>query len=120
MTQGQDIQRFNTNEVMSAVTIHNGVVYLSGQVPSNTDLSIEGQTQEVLAKIDELLTLAQTDKSRILSAQLFVKHLSDFQLVNQIWIEWQKGLAMPARATIQANLVNPKWLIEIAVIAAQS
>lgn len=120
MTQDQNIQRLNSNEVMSAVTIHRGVVYLSGQVPSNTDLDIEGQTKDVLAKIDELLALAQTDKSRILSAQLFVKHLADFQTVNAIWIDWQQGCATPARATIQADLVNPKWLIEIAVIAAQS
>lgn len=119
MTLSNEIQRINTNEVMSAVTIHRGVVYLSGQVPSNTDSDIQGQTQNVLAKIDELLGLAQTDKSRILSAQLFVKNISDFKMVNAIWIEWLQGHATPARATIQTNLVNPDWLIEISVIAAQ-
>ena len=120
MTQNTDIQRLNSNEVMSGATIHQGVVYLSGQVPTDPDLDIEGQTKDVLAKIDALLTLAQTDKSRILSAQLFLKNLADFPVVNALWIDWQKGLATPARATIQADLVNPKWLIEIAVIAAQN
>lgn len=120
MTQSQNIQRLNTNEVMSGAIIHQGVVYLSGQVPTRTDLDIKGQIQEVLNKIDELLALANTNKSRILSAQLFIKNLADFQTVNQIWIEWLKDCATPARATIQADLVNPEWLIEIAVIAAQA
>ncbi|WP_312105672.1 RidA family protein [Acinetobacter venetianus] len=114
-----DIQKINTNEVMSAVTVFNKVVYLSGQVPKNADLDIEGQTREVLATIDTLLVSANTDKSRLLSAQLFIKDLSDFQTVNTIWVEWLKGCVAPSRATIQADLVNPKWLIEIAVVAAQ-
>ncbi|ENV35835.1 hypothetical protein F959_03188 [Acinetobacter venetianus RAG-1 = CIP 110063] len=114
-----DIQKINTNEVMSAVTVFNKVVYLSGQVPKNADLDIEAQTREVLATIDTLLASANTDKSRLLSAQLFIKDLSDFQTVNTIWVDWLKGCVAPSRATIQADLVNPKWLIEIAVVAAQ-
>ena len=86
MMEHTDIQRINSNQVMSAVTIHNQTVYLSGQVPDSTRQDISGQTQEVLTKIDQLLTLAGTDKSRLLSAQLFVKNLEDFQTVNQIWI----------------------------------
>lgn len=120
MTTSVDIQYFNSNEVMSAFTVHNQVVYLSGQVPSHPNLDIQSQTQEVFDKIDALLAQAQSDKSRILTAQLFVKNLSDFQTVNALWVEWLKGCSTPARATIQANLVNPQWLIEIAVIAAQT
>ena len=115
----QDIQRFNSTPVMSAVTIFNNVVYLSGQVPKNPDADISAQTQDVLNTIDELLAQANSDKSRILSAQLFLKNLSDFSVVNEIWIDWLEGYPTPARATIQADLVNPKWLIEIAVTAAQ-
>ncbi|MCJ8163065.1 RidA family protein [Acinetobacter zhairhuonensis] len=115
----QDIQRFNTTPVMSAVTVFNNVVYLSGQVPKNPDSDITAQTQDVLNTIDELLLQANSDKSRILSAQLFLKDLADFSVVNEIWIDWLEGYATPARATIQADLVNPKWLIEIAVVAAQ-
>lgn len=120
MMEHTDIQRINSNQVMSAVTIHNQTVYVSGQVPDSTRQDISGQTQEVLKKIDQLLKLAGTDKSRLLSAQLFVKNLEDFQTVNQIWIHWLQGQGTPARATIQADLVNPDWLIEIAVIAAQA
>jgi enamine deaminase RidA (YjgF/YER057c/UK114 family) len=113
------IERLDTNHVMSSTTIFNKVVYLSGQVPKNTELDIFGQTKEVLNTIDGLLAQAKTDKSRILSAQLFLKNLDDFQTVNTIWIDWLKEHQTPARATIQADLVNPDWLIEIAVIAAQ-
>lgn len=114
-----DIQRINTTQVMSSVTIFNQVAYLSGQVPQNTALDIEGQTRDVLSTIDQLLAAANSDKSRLLSVQLFLKNLSDFPKVNAIWMEWLDGLATPARATIQADLVNPDWLIEIVVIAAQ-
>lgn len=115
----QDIQKINSTEVMSAITIFNNVVYLSGQVPKTTETDIVAQTLDVLATIDTLLAQAGTDKSRLLSAQLFVKNLEDFPQVNALWVEWMKGCVPPSRATIQADLVNPKWLIEIAVVAAQ-
>lgn len=95
------------------------MVYLSGQVPKNTEQDVAGQTREILATIDELLALANTDKSRLLSAQLYLKNLSGFSTVNAIWVDWLKGCVAPSRATIQADLVNPDWLIEIAVTAAQ-
>lgn len=115
-----DIQRIGTGPVMSAATIFNQVVYLSGQVPKNTVPDIAAQTRDVLATIDQLLSESESDKSRIISAQLFLKNLSDFSVVNAIWMEWLDGLPKPARATIQADLVNPDWLIEIAITAAQS
>ncbi|MBU3848879.1 MAG: RidA family protein [Candidatus Acinetobacter avistercoris] len=115
-----DIQKMNSTEVMSAVTIFNQVVYLSGQVPKITEPDIEAQTKDVLATIDTLLAQAGTDKSRLLSAQIFVKNLEDFPQINAIWVEWMKGCVPPSRATIQADLVNPAWLIEIAVTAAQA
>ena len=64
--QHADIQKLNSNEVMSAVTIFNKVVYLSGQVPKNTQLDVVGQTKDILATIDQLLLEADTDKSRLL------------------------------------------------------
>lgn len=118
--QHPDIQKLNSNQVMSAVTIFNKVVYLSGQVPKNTQQDIIGQTQEILATIDQLLLEANTDKSRLLSAHVYIKKLDDFATFNTIWIDWLEGCVAPSRATIQADLVNPDWLIEIAVIAAQA
>ena len=114
-----DIEKMGSNAVMSAITIFNKVVYLSGQVPKTTVADIEQQTKEVLATIDALLAQAGTEKSRLLSAQLFVKNLTDFAQVNAIYVEWMQGCTPPSRATIQADLVNPDWLIEIAVTAAQ-
>lgn len=114
-----DIQNINPTHVMSAATVFNKVVYLSGQVPKNTDADITGQTQDILATIDQLLAAANTDKSRLLSAHVYIKNLSDFQAFNHVWIDWLKDCVAPARATIQADLVNPDWLIEIAVTAAQ-
>jgi len=118
--QHADIQKLNSSQVMSAVTIFNKVVYLSGQVPKNTQQDIIGQTQEILATIDQLLLEANTDKSRLLSAHVYIKNLDDFATFNTIWINWLEGCVAPSRATIQADLVNPDWLIEIAVIAAQA
>jgi len=118
--QHADIQKLNSNQVMSAVTIFNKVVYLSGQVPKNTQQDIIGQTQEILATIDQLLLEANTDKSRLLSAHVYIKNLDDFATFNTIWIDWLEGCVAPSRATIQVDLVNPDWLIEIAVIAAQA
>ena len=85
----------------------------------SADLDIEGQTKDILATIEQLLALAKSDKSRLLSVQLFLKDLADFPTVNAIYVDWLKDCVAPSRATIQADLVNPKWLIEIAVIAAQ-
>ena len=118
--QHADIQKLNSNQVMSAVTIFNKVVYLSGQVPKNTQQDIIGQTQEILATIDQLLLEANTDKSRLLSAHVYIKNLDDFATFNTIWIDWLEGCVAPSRATSQADLVHPDWLIEIAVIAAQA
>ena len=114
-----EIQKINSTPVMSAVTVFNQVVYLSGQVPKNTDLDVAGQTREILSTIEELLALANTDKTRLLSVQIYLKNLADFATVNAIWIDWMDGCVAPSRATIQADLVNPNWLIEIAVTAAQ-
>ncbi len=122
MTQANTaIQRLNSNQIMSAVTIHQQTVYLSGQVPNSTDLDVRGQTLEVFAKIEELLALANTDKSQLLSAQLFVKHLDDFAnresaLGGMVTRSWHAGTCHDSGRF----LVNPDWLIEIAVIAAQA
>ena len=115
-----EIQRIDSNEILSEVTIHNQVVYLAGQVPNNDDADLETQTREVFANIDKLLAQANSDKSKMLSVQVFVKDLADFPVINGLWEAWLKGSPKPVRATIQAELVNPKWRLEIMVIAAQN
>lgn len=114
-----DIQKFDSNNILSEVAVHQGVVYLAGQVPDDDNLDIIGQSRQVFANIDKALALAGTDKSHLLSAQVFIKDLADFEGFNKEWENWVSGTTPPVRATIQANLVNPNWLIEIMVIAAK-
>jgi enamine deaminase RidA (YjgF/YER057c/UK114 family) len=112
------IQRFDVGPRMSEMAIHNGVVYLAGQIAENAADSICGQTQQVLDAIDKLLAEAGTDKSKILRAQIFLKDVMDFEAMNRVWDDWVVPGHTPPRATVQAGLANPHWLIEIVVTAA--
>ncbi len=111
------IQRFDTGPRMSEMTIFNKVAYLSGQVPEDTSADIVGQTEQVLAAIDELLRLAVTDKTNILRAEIFLADMADFAGMNQAWEAWVPAGATPARATVQAKLAKPDWKVEIVVTA---
>ena len=102
---------------MSEASIHNGIVYLAGQVPEDASLDIEGQTREVLAAIDALLAQAGSDKTRILRAQIFLADIGDFAGMNRAWDAWVVPGNAPARATVEARLANPAWKIEIVVTA---
>lgn len=113
------IERFHSTNTLSEISIHNHTVYLAGQVPDDDSLDIKGQTKQVLANIDKMLALAGTDKSHMLSAQVFIKNLADFEAFNAIWADWVSDIMPPTRATVEANLANPNWLIEIVVIAAK-
>lgn len=113
------IERFESSTTLSEVSIYNNTVYLAGQVPDDDSLDIKGQTKQVLANIDKMLALAGTDKSHMLSAQVFIKNLADFDAFNAIWTQWVADITPPSRATVEANLVNPNWLVEIMVIAAR-
>lgn len=112
------IQRYDTGPRMSEMVVHNGTVYLAGQIADDADADIVDQTREVLAAIDALLTRAGSDKSKILRAQIFLVDLADFAAMNAVWEQWVVPGHTPARATVQAALANPKWKIEIVVTAA--
>lgn len=96
-----EIQRIDSNEILSEVTIHNQVVYLAGQVPNNIDTDTKELAREVF-NIDKLLAQANNDKSQMLSVQVFVKDLADFPVINGLWEAWLKGSPKPVRTTIQA------------------
>jgi enamine deaminase RidA (YjgF/YER057c/UK114 family) len=102
---------------MSEASIHNGIVYLAGQIPETADAAIEVQTAEVLAAIDALLAQAGSDKSRILRAQIFLADINDFAGMNRAWDAWVVAGNAPARATVEAKLANPAWKVEIVVTA---
>jgi enamine deaminase RidA (YjgF/YER057c/UK114 family) len=115
------ITRLKTNPRLSGLVRHAGVLYLAGQVPSDLQAGVEAQTAEVLEKIDALLEEGGSDKSRLLSAQIWLKNIDrDYAAMNSVWAAWLPVDSAPARATVQADLARPEVLVEIMVIAAAS
>lgn len=113
-----DIKRLHVGKTLSEAVIHNGVVYLAGQVAEDLTQNIEGQTREVLGHIDRLLAEAGSDKSRILMCQIFIADLKDRDGMNAAWNEWVAEGNSPPRATVEAKLAKPEWLVEMVVTAA--
>ncbi len=112
------IQRIHANKRMSQVVIHDKFVFLSGQVCENVEGDIEQQTKETLLAIEKLLGEAGTDKTRILSATIYLKNIEqDFENMNRIWDTWLPEGITPARATVEAKMCEPELLIEISITA---
>ena len=112
------LRRFHVGDRMSEMTIHNGTVYLAGQIAEDGTQDIRGQTAQVLAAIDKLLAEAGTDKAHILRCQIFIKDLGDFAAMNEVWEDWLAPGDAPPRATVQARLAKPEWKVEMVVTAA--
>ncbi|MDI3381537.1 MAG: hypothetical protein DI563_28580 [Variovorax paradoxus] len=112
------IQRFHVGPRLSETAVHNGTVYLAGQVPDDTTQDIRGQTAQVLAMVDRLLAEAGSDKTRILMTQIFLTDISEIAAMNEVWDAWVPAGHTPPRATVQAQLANPAYKIEIVVSAA--
>jgi enamine deaminase RidA (YjgF/YER057c/UK114 family) len=104
---------------MSQGTTFGQMAFLAGQVAEDTALDITGQTKQVLDQIDALLAEAGTDKSRLLSAQIFLRDIGDWAAMNAVWSKWIAGHKAPARATVEAKLAGPGYLIEIVIVAAR-
>jgi enamine deaminase RidA (YjgF/YER057c/UK114 family) len=113
-----DIVRHQTTPRYSEVVVHQGTAYLSGQVPEDASADIRGQMRQVLRCIDTLLESVGSDKSRLLSAQVFLRDLTDYSAMNELWDAWLPPGCAPARACIQAPLADPAWRVEILVTAA--
>jgi enamine deaminase RidA (YjgF/YER057c/UK114 family) len=95
-------------------------VYLAGQVASDTTQDILGQTREVLGHIDRLLAEAGSDKSRIISTQIYITDMANFPAMNTVWEAWVVPGQTPPRATVEAKLADPAGVVEIVVVAAQA
>jgi enamine deaminase RidA (YjgF/YER057c/UK114 family) len=102
---------------MSQAVIHNGIVYLSGQVGTAGE-DAAAQTRTVLASIDRLLAEAGTDRSRLLTATIWLGDMADFGAMNIVWEEWIGGANPPTRATGEVRLARPDYKVEIIVTAA--
>ena len=114
------IQRFETGPRMSQVVVHGNTVYLAGVVASNAKgESVTRQTQDILSIIDGHLATAGTDKSKLLSATIYITDMATFAEMNAVWDGWVSPGNTPARATVEARLAAPVYNVEIMVIAAK-
>ena len=111
------ITRHHTNQRMSQIVVHGDTVYLAGQVAADAGADISVQTQQVLEKIDTLLAEAGSDKSKILSAQIWIASMGHFTQMNEVWDAWVPSGHAPARACIEARLASPDLLVEVGIIA---
>jgi enamine deaminase RidA (YjgF/YER057c/UK114 family) len=102
---------------MSRAVVHAGVVYTAGHVDDSAP-DVAGQTRAILAKLEAVLAEAGTDKSQLLSANIWLADIAGFDDMNAVWDAWIAGLEPPARATVEARLAQPQYRVEIAVIAA--
>jgi enamine deaminase RidA (YjgF/YER057c/UK114 family) len=112
------IKRLHVGSRMSEAVICNGMVFVAGQVADDAKQDVAGQTKQVLAAIDKLLAEAGTDKSHLLSTSIFLSDMADFAAMNAVWDVWVSPGNTPARATVEAQLARPGWLVEIVVTAA--
>jgi enamine deaminase RidA (YjgF/YER057c/UK114 family) len=111
------IRRIEAGPRMSQAVIHGNTVYLAGQVGA-PGKSVTEQTQAVLASVDRLLKEAGSDKSKLLQAIIWLADMKDFAEMNAVWDKWVDGANAPARATGEAKLATPEYLVEIIITAA--
>ena len=113
------VTRHNAGPRMSQAVVHGDTVYLAGQVAADPSAGVKGQTEQVLKKIDGLLTSVGSSKSKLLSATVWLANMGTYDDMNAAWDAWVDPANTPARATVEARLASPKYLVEIAVVAAR-
>lgn len=114
------IERHDVGPRMSKAVVHGNTVYLAGIVADNPKgKSVKDQTQDILRQIDGFLTKAGTDKSKLLSANIWITDMAEFAEMNAVWDAWVAPGNTPARATVQARLASPDYKVEIMVVAAK-
>lgn len=111
------ITRLHSGPRMSQAVVHNGIVYLAGQIGAPGE-DATAQTRAVLASIDSLLAEAGTDRSRLLTATIWLADMADFAAMNAVWEEWLGGANAPTRATGEVKLATPDYKVEVIVTAA--
>ncbi len=112
-----DITRFGTGPRMSEGVAFNGILWVAGQVGNPGD-SVADQTRTCLAEVDRILAAAGTDKTRILSTQIWLADIKDFAEMNAVWDQWVPQGHTPARATGEAKLATPDYKVEVIVTVA--
>ena len=112
------IAHIKSNARMSQAVVHQGTVYLSGQVADDTSVGMREQTQQILDNIDLLLTSTGSSREALLSATIWITDMTDFADMNTAWDNWIADHRPPARVCVEAKLAKPEWKVEIMVIAA--
>ena len=114
------IERHDVGPRMSKAVVHGNTVYLAGIVAdSPKGKSVKEQTQDILRQIEGFLGKAGTDKSNLLSANIWITDMAEFAEMNAVWDAWVAPGNTPARATVQARLASPDYKVEIMVVAAK-
>lgn len=113
------IERIDTKQRMSRIVKHNSVIYLCGQVCTDSSQGITEQTQTMLTKVDDLLEEAGSDRAHILSATIYIKDMSYFAEMNVVWDNWVPEGHAPARACVAASMARDALLVEISVVAVE-
>ena len=115
-----EIKRLEVGPRMSQAVAYGETVYLAGQVAQRQPgASVTEQTKDILAKIDELLAASGSDKTKLLSATIWLTDIGTFAEINAIWDAWVAAGSTPARACVEAKLASPQYNVEIAVVAAR-
>ncbi len=113
------IKRSKTGARMSQCVVHGDTVYLAGQVADDPNTDVAGQTKQILAKVDGLLAEAGSDKSKLLSATVWLSDIRAFDEMNKVWDAWVSPGNTPARACVEAKLARSNLLVEIGFVAAR-
>jgi enamine deaminase RidA (YjgF/YER057c/UK114 family) len=112
------IERFDNGPRFCRALRHSGTVYLAGLTADDLSGDTTAQTREILGKIDAYLATAGSDKTKLLSAQIWLRDIADFDKMNAAWDAWIDKRAMPVRATVEARLAGDQYRVEIMVTAA--
>jgi enamine deaminase RidA (YjgF/YER057c/UK114 family) len=113
------IERIDPGRRFAQAVVHGDTVYLAGHTSSHPDAGVYEQTREILAAIDGHLATAGTNKSKLLSASIWLPDIATFDEMNRAWDEWVDPANLPARATVEARLASTDYKVEIAIIAAR-
>lgn len=112
------IRRIDSNGRRSRAVVHNGLVHFAGQVADDFSGDITRQTQEALARVDRLLAEAGSDRSRVLSATIWLREMADYSKMNDVWDGWVDPDHAPARCCGVVEMADPRIRVEIILTAA--
>jgi len=113
------IERHELNEHLSKVVEHNGTVYVAGTTAADRSVGMKEQTEQVLAKIDGYLARCGTNKSKLLTATVYISEMAQKPAMNEAWNAWIDHKNPPTRACVAVELGTPTTLVEIVVTAAK-